>query len=66
MSDAKIEINLGGPLTLLTIVFVALKLANVIAWSWVWVFAPIWLPAFIILAIWLVILFFAIIANIFG
>lgn len=29
---------------LLTIVFIILKLCNVIAWSWLWVLAPIWVP----------------------
>lgn len=35
---------------LLTIVFIVLKLTKVIAWSWIWVLAPIWIP----MAIWLV------------
>lgn len=35
---------------LLTIVFIVLKLTKVIAWSWIWVLAPIWIPV----AIWLV------------
>ena len=30
---------------LLTIVFIVLKLTNYIAWSWWWVFAPLWIPA---------------------
>lgn len=34
-------IGFGG---LLTIVFLVLKLTGVIAWSWWWVFAPIWIP----------------------
>lgn len=33
-----------GFLGLLTIVFIVLKLVNVISWSWWWVLAPIWLP----------------------
>ena len=28
---------------LLTIVFIALKLCNVIEWSWWWVLSPIWI-----------------------
>lgn len=36
---------------LLTIVFIILKLCNVIAWSWVWVLSPLWIPALIILGI---------------
>lgn len=35
---------------LLTIVFIVLKLTKVIAWSWIWVLAPIWIPT----VIWLV------------
>ena len=30
---------------LLTIVFIVLKLCKVISWSWLWVLAPIWIPA---------------------
>ena len=29
---------------LLAIVFIVLKLCNVIAWSWWWVTAPLWIP----------------------
>ena len=32
----------------LTILFIALKLCNVINWSWVWVLSPIWIDAIII------------------
>lgn len=32
----------------LTIVFIVLKLCNVIAWSWVWVLSPFWI-SFILL-----------------
>lgn len=28
----------------LTIIFIVLKLCNVITWSWVWVLSPIWIP----------------------
>lgn len=43
MSDSSIS---RGPsfLCLLTIVFIALKLTDVIAWSWWWVLAPLWIP----------------------
>lgn len=40
---------------LLTILFIALKLTNVITWSWWWVLAPLWIPTAIALAILLVI-----------
>lgn len=29
----------------LTIVFIVLKLVNVIDWSWIWVLAPVWIYA---------------------
>lgn len=36
---------------LLTVAFIVLKLTHVIAWSWWWVFAPLWAPAVLVLAI---------------
>lgn len=36
---------------LLTIVFITLKLLNVIDWSWWWVLAPLWIPTSIVLII---------------
>ena len=41
---------------LLTIAFIVLKLTGVISWSWLWVLAPIWIPAAIVLAALLVVL----------
>lgn len=41
---------------LLTIVFIVLKLINVITWSWVWVLAPLWIP-FSLLILFLIIVF---------
>lgn len=32
-----------GFTSLLTIVFIVLKLCHVIEWSWLWVLAPIWI-----------------------
>lgn len=31
-------------LSLLCILFIGLKLTGYIAWSWVWVLAPVWIP----------------------
>lgn len=36
---------------LLTFVFIILKLTNVIAWSWLWVLSPIWIPYAIVLVL---------------
>lgn len=44
-------------LGLLTILFIGLKLGNVINWSWLWVLAPLWAP----LGIALLVLSFALI-----
>lgn len=53
MNDHGSQTSSGiGFFSLLTIVFIVLKLCNVIAWSWIWVLAPIWIPtAIIIIAI---------------
>lgn len=46
MSESKsVTVNLGGFSTLLTILFIALKLTNYIDWSWWWVLAPMWISA---------------------
>jgi len=36
---------------LLTIIFIILKLTGNIAWSWWWIFAPLWIPYAIIFSI---------------
>ena len=49
MSDkSKISVQLGSFPTLLTIAFIVLKLCNIIAWSWWWVLAPLWIPVAIV------------------
>ena len=40
-----------GFLGLLTIVFIVLKLTEVITWSWWWVLSPLWIPAALGIAI---------------
>jgi hypothetical protein len=38
-----------GFLPLLALLFIGLKLGGVIAWSWIWVLAPLWvLPVLIV------------------
>ena len=36
---------------LLAIVFITLKLTGYIAWSWLWVLSPLWIPAALVLLI---------------
>lgn len=38
-------------LWMLFLLFLGLKLGNVIDWAWIWVFAPLWIPAGIFLLI---------------
>lgn len=39
------KIEIGGVTAILTIVFVILKLTNVIDWEWCWVLSPLWIMA---------------------
>ena len=50
--------------TVLTFIFVVLKLIGVIDWSWVWVLAPFWIGAIISLVFGLVALLMTVIAAI--
>lgn len=36
---------------MLTILFIGLKLGNIIDWSWWWVLAPMWLPLTVVVGI---------------
>lgn len=45
MSDTRtvsVQVGPGFP-ALLTLLFIALKLTDVIDWSWLWVLSPIWI-----------------------
>ncbi len=47
----KVELNTGTLfLELMFLMFLGLKIAGLIDWSWWWVFAPIWLPIILVLA----------------
>ncbi len=52
--DKSINISTNGGigfLGVLTILFIVLKLTNVIDWSWWWVLSPIWIPVAVVLGI---------------
>lgn len=49
---------------LLTVLFIGLKLSDVIDWSWLWVLAPLWLPIALAIGTLLIGLFIAIIAAV--
>ena len=65
MSDNKSSTSSSGIgfSSLLAILFITLKLTGYIAWSWLWVLAPIWIP-FVIVVFVLIIAGKVIIANI--
>lgn len=47
MDNKNTPVSCGGGtgfLGSLTIAFIVLRLCRVIAWPWVWVLAPIWIP----------------------
>ena len=41
--ESKTVVRGPGFASLLTLIFITLKLVGVIAWPWVWVLAPLWL-----------------------
>ena len=43
--------------TILTIVFIILKLCNVISWSWLWVLSPFWISLILTIIIILYIIY---------
>ena len=50
--------------TLLGVVFIVLKLTHVIAWSWVWVLAPYWLPFALVLFVFGIYLILAVLSAV--
>lgn len=48
--NKNVNLSFDG-LSLLTIVFIVLKLCKVIDWSWWWVLAPTWIPISIFLIV---------------
>lgn len=52
MSNSSVSAGGGIGFTgLLAIVFIVLKLCDVIAWSWWWVLSPIWIPFGVVLVL---------------
>lgn len=65
MSD-KQTVVVGGDLLAsnLALIFITLKLIGTITWSWWWVLSPIWIPIAIVGAIFLIAVFFELLAAI--
>ncbi len=56
MKDKTTSYNSGISLTsLLTVLFIGLKLTDYIDWSWWWVLSPLWLPIVVVLGVFTVI-----------
>jgi hypothetical protein len=52
------QINLSSLSTMLLVLFIGLRLGNVITWSWWWVLSPLWMPFVLIGFAWLIVWFF--------
>jgi hypothetical protein len=50
-------------LSILTLIFITLKLTGYIAWSWWWVLSPLWIPLAIILGIGIIVVIIAMITG---
>jgi hypothetical protein len=62
--NVKVNVNVGSIfVTLLTILFIALKLIGVISWSWLWVLSPLWISALLLIPIIIIAVVLWIIAN---
>jgi len=63
----KQTVVVGGdlkPANILALIFITLKLIGTITWSWWWVLSPIWIPIAIVGAIFLIAVFFELLAAI--
>ena len=45
-----------GIVSILTLIFIVLKLTKLISWSWVWVLSPLWITAVLTLIVFSLIL----------
>ena len=58
--EKQVNVNLAGLPTLLTVLFVALKLLGKIDWSWWWVLAPMWISFGLVFAVLIVVAIIAV------
>ena len=56
MKDKNVRNSGMGFISVLTLIFVVLKLTNNISWSWIWVLSPIWISIILIILIFGIIL----------
>ena len=51
MKDKNITVYSPNFFEWLALLFIGLRLAGIITWPWVWVLAPLWLPACLVIII---------------
>ena len=51
MKDKNITVYSPSFFEWLALLFIGLRLAGVIAWPWLWVLAPLWLPVCLVIII---------------
>ena len=51
MKPEELVAGVLGLLGLTQIVFIGLKILNIIQWSWIWVLSPVWVPVVLFIAI---------------
>lgn len=56
MTDKRAKSGGMGIISLLTLIFIVLKLTGLIDWSWVWVLSPIWISGLLFIIVFAIIL----------
>lgn len=64
LAKKEYSIRFGSLTTLLTVLFVGLKLGHVIDWPWIWVLSPLWISALITIGVILLIFLFVLVLAI--
>lgn len=64
MDKVTVDFNVGGILSVLLIIFIVLKVTNVISWSWGLVLLPLWIGLGLVGLVFIIVVIIAIIAAI--
>jgi hypothetical protein len=65
MSKESTSVSVGFPLaSILTVIFVIAKLMGTVAWSWWWVFSPLWISALLGIGVFVIIIIMVVAAII--
>lgn len=64
MDKVTVDFNVGGILSVLLIIFIILKVTNVISWSWGLVLLPLWIGLGLVGLVFIIAVVIAIIAAI--